>query len=158
MSKKVYAAGDVSINEHLNAPRLSVANTTSRPIGINSASHNGPYLLATSQNYSNKDLWFALRCLLLHKLWCLGVNISNQYVISHGNSKSNVHSNADTTISGKLHVQNNDSFETNRYLKTQAEHIVAYVRILEGVWCSWANICWRWSNGGSNQHEPYNAI
>ena len=66
---------------------------------------NGPYLLAISQNYSNNELLFALRCRPLNQLWCFGVSTSNQYIISHGSStKLSIQSNGNTTISGNLDV------------------------------------------------------
>ena len=84
---------------------LSITNTTSRPIEVNNTMHNGPYLVAITQNYSNKDLLFALRCLPLNQLWCFGLNTSNQYIISHENStKLSIQSNGNTTISGELDV------------------------------------------------------
>ena len=67
--------------------------------------HNGPYLVAISQNYSNNDLLFALRCLPLNELWCFGVATSNQYIISHENStKLSIQTNGNTTVSGNLDV------------------------------------------------------
>ena len=61
--------------------------------------------MAISQNYSNNNLLFALRCLPLNQLRCFGVTTSNQYIISHENStKSSIQSNGSTTISGNLNV------------------------------------------------------
>ena len=97
--------GNTTINETLEAQKLSITNTTARPIEINNAMHNGPYLMATSQNYSNNNLLFALRCLPVNQLWCFGVTTSNQYIISHENStKFSIQSNCNTTISGNLNV------------------------------------------------------
>ena len=97
--------GNATISGTLNAQRLSITNTTSRPIEINNAMHNGPYLVAISQNCSNNDLLFALRCLPLNQLWCFGVATSNQYIISHENStKLSIQTNGNTTISGNLDV------------------------------------------------------
>ena len=68
--------------------------------------HNGLYPVAISQNYSNNDLLFALRCLLLNHLWCFGATTSNQYIISHGNpTKLSIQSNGTTTVSGNLESQ-----------------------------------------------------
>ena len=67
--------------------------------------HNGPYLVAESQNHNNNGLLFALRCRPLNQLWCFGVATSNQYIISHGNStKFSIQSNGNTTISGNSDV------------------------------------------------------
>ena len=67
--------------------------------------HNGPYLVAISQNYNNNDLLFALRCRPLKHLWCFGVATSNQYIISHGNStKLSIQSHGNTTTAGNLDV------------------------------------------------------
>ena len=118
LANKVSTTGDATISGTLNAQRLSISNTTSRPIEINNTMHNGTYLVAISKNSSNNDLFFALRCLPLNQLWCFGVATSNQYIISHGNStKLSIQSNGNTTISGKMHVQNNDSFETQSILE-----------------------------------------
>ena len=103
---KVNIHKDTSISGNLEAQRLSITNTTARPIEINNTMHNGTYLVATSQNYSNNDLLFALRCLPLNQLWCFGVATSNQYIISHENStKFSIQSNGNTTISGNLESQ-----------------------------------------------------
>ena len=67
-----------TISEHLDALGLRITNTISRPLEINNTMHNGPYLVAVSQNYSNNDLLFALRCLPLHQLWCFGVATGTQ--------------------------------------------------------------------------------
>ena len=83
LANKVSTTGDVSMSGTLNAQRLSITNTTPRPIEINNTMHDGPYLAAISQNYSDNDLSFALRCLPLNQLWCFGVATSNQYIISH---------------------------------------------------------------------------
>ena len=105
LANKVPTTGDATIVGTLNAQRFSITNTTSRPIGINNAMHNGPYLVAISQNYSNNDLLFALRCPPLNQLWCFGVATSNQYIISHENStKLSIQSNGNTTITGNLDV------------------------------------------------------
>ena len=94
-----------TINGTLEVQRLSITNTSARPIEINNAMHNGPYLVAISQNHNNNDLLFALRCLPLNQLWCFGVATSNQYIISHENSTElNIQSNCNTTISGNLDV------------------------------------------------------
>ena len=82
---KVNIYKGTTISGTLNAQRLSITSTISRPIEINNAMHNGPYLVATSQNHSNNDLLFALRCRPLNQLWCFDVTTSNQYIISHGN-------------------------------------------------------------------------
>ena len=67
--------------------------------------HNGPYVVATSQNYSNSNVLFALRCLPFNQLWCFGVASSNQYIISHEHSTNlSIQSNGNTTISGTLDV------------------------------------------------------
>ena len=67
--------------------------------------HNGPYLVAMSQNHSNNDLSFALRCLSLNQLWCFGVATSHQYIVSHENStKFSIQSNSNTTVTGNLDV------------------------------------------------------
>ena len=78
--------GDTTISGTLEVQGLSITNTTARPIEINNAMHNGPYLVAISQNHSNNDLLFASRCLPLNQLWCFCVSTSNQYIISHENS------------------------------------------------------------------------
>ena len=97
--------GDATISGSLEVQRLSITNTTARPIAINNTMHDGPYLVAISQNDSNNDLSFALRCLPLNQLWCFGVATSNQYITSHGNpTKSSIQSNGNTTISGNLDV------------------------------------------------------
>ena len=99
----VNQTGNTTISGTLDVQRLSITNTTARPIEINNTMHNGPYLVAISQNHSNNDLSFALRCLPLNQLWCFGVATSNQYIISHGNSnKFSIQSNGNTTISGNL--------------------------------------------------------
>ena len=96
----IYDNGDTSISGTLEVQRLSITNTTARPIEINNAMHNGPYLVATPQNYSNNDLLFALRCLPLNQIWCFGVSTSNRYIISHENStKLSIQPNGDITIS-----------------------------------------------------------
>ena len=59
---KVNIYKDTTINGTLNAQRLSITNTASRPIEVNNTMHNGTYLVAVSQNHSNNDLLFALRC------------------------------------------------------------------------------------------------
>ena len=59
---KVNIYKDTTISVTLNAQRLSITNTTSRPIEINNTMHNGSYLVVISQNYSNNGLLFALRC------------------------------------------------------------------------------------------------
>ena len=45
--------GDTTISGSLEVQRLSITNTIAKPIEINNTMHNGPYLVATSQNYSN---------------------------------------------------------------------------------------------------------
>ena len=96
---------NTTINGTLEAQRLCITNSTARPIEINNMMHNGPYLAAISQNHSNNDLLFALRCLPLNKLWCLGAATSNQYIISHENStKFSIQPIGNTTISGNLDV------------------------------------------------------
>ena len=42
--------GDASISGTLEVQRLSVTNTTARPIEINSTMRNGPYLVTMSQS------------------------------------------------------------------------------------------------------------
>jgi len=102
---KINTYMDTTTSGTLSAQRLSITNTTSRPIEINNTMHNGPHLVAISQNYSNNDLLFALRCLPLNQLWCFGVATSNQYIISHENStKLSIQSNGNTTINGNLDV------------------------------------------------------
>ena len=97
--------GDTTISGTLNAQRLSITNTISRPIEINNTMHNGPYLVEVSQNYSNNDLLFALRCLPFNTLWCFGVATSNQYIISPENSTNfSIQSNGNTPTSGNLDV------------------------------------------------------
>ena len=97
---KVTIYKDTTISGHLEAQRLSITNTTAGPIEIINTMHNGPYLVAISQNYNNHDLLFALRCLPLNQLWCFGVATSNQYIISHENStKVSIQSIGDATIS-----------------------------------------------------------
>ena len=105
LANKVSTTGDATISGTLNAQRLYITNTTSRPIEINSTMHDGPYLVAISQNYSNNVLSFALRCLPLNELWCFGVTTNNQYIISHENStKLSIQSNGNTTITGNSDV------------------------------------------------------
>ena len=113
LANKISTTGDATISGALNAQRLGITNTTSRPIEVNNTMHNGPYLVAISQNYSNNDLLFALRCLPLNHLWCFGVTTSNQYIISHANStKSSIQPNGNTTISGNLDVGSGSSSKT----------------------------------------------
>ena len=101
----VQSNGDTTISGTLNAQRLPITNTSARAIETNDTMHNGPYLVATSQNYSNHNLLFALRCRPLNQLWCSGVTTSNQYIISHENStKSSIQSNGNTTTGGNLNV------------------------------------------------------
>ena len=91
--------GDTTISGTLDAQRLYLTNSAARPIEINNTMHNGPYIAAISQNYSNNYSLFALRCLPLNQLWCFGVSTSNQYNTSHENStKLSIQSNGDTTI------------------------------------------------------------
>ena len=47
--------GDTTTSGNLEAQGLSITNTTARPIEINNTMHNGPYLVAMSQNDSNND-------------------------------------------------------------------------------------------------------
>ena len=101
----VNQSGDTTISGTLEVQRLSITNTTARPTEINHTMHNGTYLVAISQNYSNNDLLFALRCPPLNQLWCFGVATSNQYIISHENStKFSIQPNCNTTINGNLDV------------------------------------------------------
>ena len=96
---------DTTVNGTLGVQRLSITNTSARPIEINNAMHNGPYLVAISQNYNNNYLLFALRCRPLNQLWCFGVATSNQYIISHENStKFSIQPNGNTAVSGNLDV------------------------------------------------------
>ena len=95
--------GDASIGGNLDVLGFRISNTSARAIEINNAMHNGPYLVAISQHYSNHNLLFALRCCPLNQLWCFGVTTSNQYIISHEKStKFSIQSNGNTTISGNL--------------------------------------------------------
>ena len=105
LANKVPTTGDATISGTLTVQRLSITNTSARPIEINNTMHNGPYLVAISQNHSSNDLLFALRCLPLNQLWCFGVATSNQYIISHENStKLSIQPNGNATISGNLDV------------------------------------------------------
>ena len=102
---KVNIYKGTTINGTLGAQRLPITNTPARPLEINSTMHNGPYLVAISQNYNKNDLLFALRCRPLNQLRCFGVATSNQYIISHENStKFSIQSNGSTTKSEKLDV------------------------------------------------------
>ena len=97
--------------------------------------HNGPYLAAISQNHSNNDLLFALRCLPLNQLWCFGVPTSNQYIISHENSsKLSIQSNGNTTINGNLDV---GPSQAQSPIKAYVNHIgkTGYVE-MEARWSS----------------------
>ena len=60
---KVNSYKDTTIRGNLDVLGLRINNTIGRPMEINNTMHNGPYLVAMLQNYSNNDLLFALRCL-----------------------------------------------------------------------------------------------
>ena len=47
---KVNVYNDTTINGMLNSLRLSISNTTSRPLEINNTMHNGTCLMAVSKN------------------------------------------------------------------------------------------------------------
>ena len=97
--------GDASISGNFEVQRLYITNSTARPLEINNTMHNGPYLAAVSQNHSNNDFLFALRCLPLNQLWCFGVSTSNQYIISLKTlTKFSIQSNGNTTLDGNLDV------------------------------------------------------
>ena len=88
-------------NGTLNALRLNITSTISRPLEIKNKMHNGPYLVAISQKYSNNSLLFALRCRPLNQLWCFGVTTGNQYIISHEHStRLGIQSNCSAVQSG----------------------------------------------------------
>ena len=110
---------DTSISGTLEAQRLSITNTSSRPTEIKNTMHNGPYLAAISQNHSNNDLLFALRCLPLNQLWCFGAATSNQYIISHEiSTKLSMQPNGNTTISGNLDVGSGCSSKISLHANT----------------------------------------
>ena len=112
-----------TINGTLGVQGLSVTNTSARPIETNNTMHNGPYLVATSQNYNNNVLLFALRCRPLNQLWCFGVTTSNQYIISHENStKLSIQSNGNTTIRGNLDVGPSQSVTSVKAYVNHARH------------------------------------
>ena len=69
----IYDNGNTSVSGNLEAQRLYITNPTARPIEIHNTMHNGTYLVAVSQNYSNNDLGLALRCLPLNQLSCFSV-------------------------------------------------------------------------------------
>ena len=105
LASKVSTTGDATISGNLEVQRLFITSTTAGPFEINNILHNGPYLLAISQNNSNNYFLFAWRCRPLNQLWCFGVAASNQYIISHGNStKLSIQPNGNTSISGDLDV------------------------------------------------------
>ena len=75
--------------------------------------HNGPYLVAISQNHNNNDLLFALRCRPLN----------HQYIISHENStKFNIQPNGNTTISGNSDVGPSQSVTSIKAYVNHAGH------------------------------------
>ena len=126
---QIKPTGDASISETLEVQRLPITNTTARPIEINNAMHNGPYLVAISQNYSNNNLLFALRCPPLNHLWCSGVTASNQYIISHENStKFNIQPNGNTTVSGSFYNNSDDRLKENEELIENACETLSKLR------------------------------
>ena len=97
--------------------------------------HNGPYLAAISQNHSNNDLFFALRCLPLNQLWCFGVATSNQYIISHRSStRFSIQPNGNTSLSGNLDVSVSSTRTSVKSYNTM-EGYTSYVE-LETKWNS----------------------
>ena len=52
LANKVSTTGDATISGALNAQRLSITNTTSKPIEINNTMHNGSHLVAIPQNHT----------------------------------------------------------------------------------------------------------
>ena len=134
LANKVFTTGDASISGNLEVQRFYITNTTARPFEINNTLHNGPYLLAISQNFSSNDLLFALRCRPLNQLWCFGVATSNQYIISHENStKLSIKSNGNTT-SGNLDVSVSNTRTSIKAYNTTDGYIF-YVE-LEAKWNS----------------------
>ena len=101
----IQSNGDTTISGTLGVQRLSITNTSARAIEFNNTMHNGPYPVAVSQNYSNDNKSFALRCRPLNQLWRFGVTTSGQYSISHEKStKFSIQPNGNTTTSGNLDV------------------------------------------------------
>ena len=67
----IYDTGNTTIRGNSDVLGLRISNTSARAVEINNTMHNGTYLVAISQNYSNHNLSFALRCRPLNQLWCL---------------------------------------------------------------------------------------
>ena len=146
LANKVITTGDAPMSGNLEVQRLYITNSTAGPIEINNRMHNGPYLAAISQNHSNSDLLFALRCLPLNQSWCSGASTSNQYIISHGNStKLSIQSNGSTPMGGNLDVGStgNNSIKVHG---TGVKTVCTEFTINNGQNCVWDFIS---PNGGN---------